>query len=227
MGTKLLMSMAFHPQMDGAIERANRLIAQILQTVVDNDQKNWSEKCSMAEFAINSSINATTGYAPFELNYRYMLRSGQHIFTNTTFKGVEQFAQQALWNLIDSHNVILEHRVMQTHYLNKHQRPGVIYHGSDMVYLSTKNLALPRGRARKLMPRFLGPYKVLKAMNDSSNVTLELPPELKIGEFLLHSTPTWCDHMSRIMTYCSPKEKQNHTMILATMTNRNGLSIKY
>ena len=29
------------------------------------------------------------------------------------------------------------------------------------------------------MPRFLGPYKVLKAMNDSSNVTLELSPELR------------------------------------------------
>ena len=71
MGTKLLMSMAFHPQMDGATEQANRSVAQILRTVVDNDQKNWSEKCSMAEFAINSSVNATTGYAPFELNYGY------------------------------------------------------------------------------------------------------------------------------------------------------------
>ena len=48
-----------------------------------------------------------------------------------------------------------------------------------MVYLSTKNLALPKGQARKLMSRFLGPYRVLKAMNDSSNVTLELPPELR------------------------------------------------
>ena len=97
----------------------------------------------MAEFAINSSVNATTGYPPFELNYEYMLRSGQHISTNTTFKGVKQFAQQVLWNLINVHNAILEHRVMQTHYSNKHQRPGVIYHENDMVYLSTKNLALP------------------------------------------------------------------------------------
>ena len=48
MGTKLLMSMAFHPQTDGTTEQANRSVAQILQTVVDNDQKNWSEKCSMA-----------------------------------------------------------------------------------------------------------------------------------------------------------------------------------
>ena len=133
----------------------------------------------MAEFTINSSVNTTTGYAPFDLNYGYMPRSGQHISTNTTFKGVKQIAQQVLWNLINMHNAILEHRVMQMHYSNKHRRPSVIYHENDMVYLSTMNLALPKGRARKLMPRFLGPYKVLKAMNDSSNVTLELPPELK------------------------------------------------
>ena len=49
----------------GATERGNRSVAQILRTVVDNDQKNWSEKCSMAEFAINSSIN---GYVPFKVN---------------------------------------------------------------------------------------------------------------------------------------------------------------
>ena len=98
---------------------------------------------------------------------------------NTTFKGVKQFAQQVLWNLIDVHDTMLEHRVMQMHYSNKHWRPSVIKHENDMVYLSMKNLAFPRGQARKLMPRFLGPYWVLKAMNDSSNVTIELLPELK------------------------------------------------
>ena len=69
MGSKLLMSTAFHPQTDGTTERANRSIAQILQTVVANDQKDWSSKCLMVEFAINSSINATAGYTSFKLNY--------------------------------------------------------------------------------------------------------------------------------------------------------------
>ena len=68
---------------------------------------------------------------------------------------------------------------MQAHYSNKHQKPSVIYDENDLVYLSTKNLAFPKGRANKLMPTFLGPYKVLKVMNDSLNVTIELPPELK------------------------------------------------
>ena len=73
MRSKLLLSTAFHPQTDGATERANRSIAQILRIVVSNDQKDWSSKCLMVEFAINSSINATTGYAPFELTHGYML----------------------------------------------------------------------------------------------------------------------------------------------------------
>ena len=117
MGSKLLISTAFHLQTNGATERANRSIAQILHTVVSNDQQDWSDKCLMVEFAINSSINATTSYAPFELNYGYMPQSGQHILTDTIFKGVKQFAQQAVWNLMDVHDAILEHRIGQTHYL--------------------------------------------------------------------------------------------------------------
>ena len=56
LGSKLLMSTAFHPQMDGATEQANRSIAQILRTVVSNDQKDWSSKCLMVEFCKISYI---------------------------------------------------------------------------------------------------------------------------------------------------------------------------
>ena len=103
----------------------------------------------MVEFTINSSVNATMGYAPFELNHGYMLQSGQHISTNTTFKGVKQFAQQAVWNLLDVHDAILEHRIEQTHYSNKRHKPGVKYQINDLVYLSTKNLTLLKHRAQK------------------------------------------------------------------------------
>ena len=147
MESKLLMSTAFHLQMDRATERANRSIAQILRTVVSNNQKDWSDKCPMVEFTINSSINATTGYSLFKLNYGYMPQSGQHISTDTTFKGVKQFTQQAVWNLLDTHNAILEHRIEKTHYSNKHHKPSVKYQINDLVYLSTKNLTFPKHRA--------------------------------------------------------------------------------
>ena len=61
MGTKLLMSTLFHPQMDGTTEQANRSIGQVLRAMVRNDQKDWAELCPMVEFTLNSSVSAMTG----------------------------------------------------------------------------------------------------------------------------------------------------------------------
>ena len=65
------------------------------------------------------------------------------------------------------------------HYSNKHCKPGIEYQINDLVYLLTKNLAFPKHRAQKLMSKFIGPYKILKAMNNALNITLELPQEFK------------------------------------------------
>jgi len=62
MGTKLLMSTSFHPQMDGATERANRSIGQMFWALIKPDQKKWVEKSPLIEFAINASIGNTTGH---------------------------------------------------------------------------------------------------------------------------------------------------------------------
>jgi len=41
-----------------------------------------------------------------------------------------------------------------------------------------QNLTLPKGRARKLLPKFIGPYTVKETHNAASTVTLELLLEL-------------------------------------------------
>src|SRR6266481_4644437 len=64
MGTKLLMSTVFHPQTDGATERANCSISQVLRTMVHNDQKDWAALCPMVEFALNSNISTTMAISP-------------------------------------------------------------------------------------------------------------------------------------------------------------------
>jgi len=72
MGMKLFMPTSFHPQMDGAMERANRSIGQMFQALIKPDQKNWVEKSPLIEFMINLSIGNTMGLAPFKINYGYM-----------------------------------------------------------------------------------------------------------------------------------------------------------
>jgi hypothetical protein len=62
---------------------------------------------------------------------------------------------------------------------NKRRRPELPYAVRDKAYLSTENLNLPKGRLRKLMPKFIEPYKVTESRPNESKYTLDLPPELK------------------------------------------------
>ena len=153
-------------------------VGQILRMIINDDQKNWADKCPMVEFALNSSVSATTGFALFELNQGYMPQIGIPTSFDTTFKGVKQFTLQAKWDLMVAHDVIITNRIQQMFHANKKHRASDLYHVGDHVYLLTQNLTLPKGRVRKLMPKYIGPYKVVKAHNKASTVTLELPPAL-------------------------------------------------
>ncbi|KEP46697.1 putative Ty3/Gypsy polyprotein/retrotransposon [Rhizoctonia solani 123E] len=98
-GIKLLMSTAFHPQTDGATERANRTIAQILRALVESNQLDWVYRIPATELAINSSISSSTGFAPFELNYGWMPKLIGYPASNSSFKGVQMLANQAAENI--------------------------------------------------------------------------------------------------------------------------------
>jgi hypothetical protein len=173
------MSTAFHPQTDGSTERCNRSITQILRSIIDADQSNWSDMIPLVEFAINSSINATSGFAPFELNCGYLPRLSSITTKPSKFEGVRHFAEQAKWNLIVAHDAIISACVKSAPAYDRHRSPPHGFKKGQLVYLSTKNLSLPKDRSRKLCPKFLGPFKILKLHENSPTISLELPDDLR------------------------------------------------
>jgi hypothetical protein len=181
MGTKLKMSTSFHPQTDRALEGAIRSVSQILRTMVRPDQTDWVEKIPLVEFAINSAVNSSTGFALFELNYRYMptVVTQAHLDTGSAPRGIKTFIENTVSNLAQAHNAIIASWVNQTYQANKCRRAEAPFEEGDWAYLATENLNLPKGRARKLMPKFIGPYKILKSEATTSNYILELPEELQ------------------------------------------------
>jgi hypothetical protein len=166
--------------MDGITERANRSITQILRVFVSSNQKDWVRFLALVEFAINSMINRASGMAPFEINYGFMPCMMHELpVTKRIPPGVRTFAMNALCNMAVVYDSIIAERVFQRHHVNKHRHGEPDIRQGELVYLSTKNLALSKGRASKLVPRYVGPYKVLCAYPESSNYDLELPNELK------------------------------------------------
>ena len=177
-GTRLRMSSAYHPQSDGSTERANRTVTQMLRQCIQPDQKDWVSKLPAIEFAINSARSESTGFAPFFLNFGRMPRSMiWDSAASNEYPSVRDFALQKKMALILAHDSIIAARVKQTRDANR-KRQATPFELGDLVYLSTKNISFPKGKARKLLPKYIGPYKVLRDYGNSS-FQLELLPHLK------------------------------------------------
>ncbi|KAH0710889.1 hypothetical protein KY284_012316 [Solanum tuberosum] len=69
LGTKVKLSTAFHPQMDGQAERTNQTLEDMLRACVINFKGNWDDHLSLIEFAYNNSHHSSISMALFEALY--------------------------------------------------------------------------------------------------------------------------------------------------------------
>lgn len=98
---------------------------------------------------------------------------------DSEYPGVREFAMRMKEAIMTAHDAVIAARVKQTHYANKRRRLSEFMEG-NFVYLSTENLNLPKGRARKLVPKYIGPYKIKAIKSPGASYELELPRELQI-----------------------------------------------
>lgn len=99
MGTKLSMSIAFHPQIDGQTERTIQTLEDMLRACVLDFGGNWDEHLPLLEIVYNNNYHSNIGMAPFEALYVRRCRSpvcwidygeaalfGLHVVRDTTEK---------------------------------------------------------------------------------------------------------------------------------------------
>ena len=65
LGTRAALVSTHYPQTNGATERANRTLIQMIQKFVRKNHTTWATLLPLFEFAYNSAVHATTGVAPF------------------------------------------------------------------------------------------------------------------------------------------------------------------
>ena len=187
LGTKIAMTTAYHPQADGQTERANRVLLDMLRSYVDIKHNDWDEKLAMAEFAVNSSVHASTGFTPFHLNYGQdpLMPLDLLIEADMSNPAAEDMLQKMKSDIEAAKDNLIKAQIIQEKYANESRR-DVEFKVGEKVLLSTKNFkpsatlkkALP-DQKKKLRPKYIGPFEITRIIS-KVNVEIKLPNTLKI-----------------------------------------------
>lgn len=181
---RLKMSTAFHPQTDGQTERMNRVVEETLRHYVNPTQTDWDDHLPLVEFAINDSKNISIGTTPFKLNYVWDMKLPPNTVLESKCDSAAAYAKAMRDRLQRARELIGQAQARQKAQADK-KRVQVDFNVGDYVMLDTRNIKFKgpdledkkRNRG-KLMPRFIGPYKVI-AKHGPVAVQLELPTEMK------------------------------------------------
>ncbi|GKE38713.1 putative reverse transcriptase domain-containing protein [Tanacetum coccineum] len=179
LGTRLDMSTAYHPQIDGQSERTIQTLVGMLRACVLDFRKSWDRHLPLVELSYNNSYHTSIKAAPFEALYGQKCRSpvcwaevgdaqltGHAIIHETTEKIVQMKSR------------IQAARDRQKSYANIRRKP-LEFQISDrvMIKFSPWKGVVRFGKRRKLNPRYVGPFKVIKRVGTVA-YKLELPQQL-------------------------------------------------
>jgi transposase InsO family protein len=179
LGTKLIRSSAYHPQIDGQIERVNQILEDMLRACILQYDKNWDKCLSLAEFAYNNSYQTSLKMAPFEALYGRQCRTPL-IWSQTG--ECKDFGPDLVIEAEDKVKIIQNNlktaQSRQKSYTDIRRRPLQFQNG-DFVYL---RVSPTQGIQRfvvkgKLAPRYIGPFEILEICGPVA-YRLQLPSQL-------------------------------------------------
>ena len=185
-GTKVKMLTAYHPETDGASERMNKTVNQMLRYHVAHNQPGWVKALPLVRFNIMNTTNKSTGYSPFQL---HMGCSAQVIpllvpkdprdYTpeeehgHEIVKCMEALTAEAQDNLLCT-------KISRAVQVNKSHTLTFPFTVGAHVVLSTLHQRHEYKKAgdlriAKFMPRYDGPYMTIDVDKEHLTATLDLP----------------------------------------------------
>jgi hypothetical protein len=188
LGTKLLHSLAYHPQTSGQNERVNQIIEDMLRACVLEFPQKWDDCLPLAEFSYNNSYQESIKMEPFEALYGRQCHTPLNrsepgkrwFFRPDMVKEIEDKVQRIIHNLKEA-------QARQESYADKRCKP-LYFQVEDYVYLKVspmKGISRRFGVKGKLAPRYICPFPILEQCGPVA-YRLQLPETLSVVHNVFH-----------------------------------------
>jgi transposase InsO family protein len=187
LGTHLIHSSAYHPQMDGQIEGVNQILEDMHRASLMEYPKSWNKNLSWAEFSYNNSYQESLKMAPFEALYGQQCRTplnwikpGEKAIFGSDFV-VE--AEAMVRRIQDNLKAAKLHQESYT----KKRRRHLQFEVGDHVYLKVSPMKGVKrfGVKEKLSPHYIRPFPILEKCG---KVAYKLEYHRRWQEFTTSST---------------------------------------
>jgi hypothetical protein len=182
--TQHVFATAEHPQTSGLVERVNRTMTLALAAYVNTDHDDWDRHLPAAIFAINTARQSTTEISPFQLVYgRLPFTALENEFPwpeerpesfDVFLSRVKELREAARLKIVKKQEKVkrlvdLRRRVV------KDLCPG------ELVLVRRK--LKKKGKTKKLLPKYVGPYQVVKKVCPTTYLVEDLPARRKKKKF--------------------------------------------
>ncbi|KAD4385610.1 hypothetical protein E3N88_25779 [Mikania micrantha] len=179
LGTRLDLSIAYHPQTDGQTERTIQTLEDMLRCCVVDFGGSWDNHLPLIEFSYNNSYHTSIKCAPFEALYGRKCRSpvcwaeiGESQITGP------EIIQETTDKIAQIKDRIKAARDRQKSYADNRRKPLEFAIGDKvMLKVSPWKGVVRFGKKGKLAPRYIGPFEILDRIGPVA-YKLQLPQEL-------------------------------------------------
>ncbi len=169
LGATASLSSGYHP------ERANRDLERVLRCVASAEPSFWTSRLTMVEYAHNSLLVSSTGLSPFQCCFGYQPPLFPSQESDAVVPSAHAFIQRCLRTWRIAREALTRTGERNKASADRHRTKPPLYVCGQKVWLSSKdiNFRLP---ARKLGPKFIGPFIVAKVLSPVT-VRLKLTPQ--------------------------------------------------
>ena len=178
LGARVSLTSGYHPQSNGQTERANQDLEAALRCVCARNPSSWSSQLPWVEYAHNSLSTSATGMSPFMVLYGFQPPLFPSQEDEVSVPSVQEHLRRVRRVWREARAALVRSAARNRRMADRRRAPAPVYQPGQMVWLSTKDLPL-QVDSRKLAPRYIGPFRVVKIINPSA-IRLKLPNSLKV-----------------------------------------------
>ena len=164
----------YHPQTDGVVERLNQTILHMMAVYVDGNHDKWDELVPFLMYAHNSAITAATGISPFQALFGRPCMSTLELGLEDQAESIKGKTARDVWaemheNFEDMKVWMQEFQQSVKHaeseYADNKRRRRCCPTPGSVVWVANNRAPINKQKP-KLLPKYRGPYVVLRAVGE-------------------------------------------------------------